>query len=118
MMVARIPAPPTHRRWLGIGALLERFHAQTHPCPHALPVWHTCFTTMPGTASQLAEALEGLIAEDPKALWRRDWLAGNGVYQVDLIPGDSAWGVLELWLTEIPQQRVEGRIAYFSKRRW
>jgi hypothetical protein len=103
---------------LTIERLLERFHAQIHPCPHAQPLWHTCFIVVPGTAAQLAEALELLIREDPKVLWRSDWLAGNGVHQVDLIPGDRAWGILELWLTEIPRQRVEGRIAYLTARRW
>jgi len=103
---------------LTIERLLERFHAQAHPCPHAQPSWHTCFIVVPATAAQLAEALELLIREDPKALWRSDWLAGNGVHQVDLVPGDRAWGILELWLTEIPRQRVEGRIAYLTARRW
>jgi len=108
-------AAPVHQT---VARLLERFHAQSAPCPHAQPAWHTCFTVAPATAAQLAEALELLIREDPTALWRSDWLAGNSVYQVDLYAGDRAWGVLELWLTEIPRQRVEGRIAHLTARRW
>lgn len=101
-----------------VQSLMERFFAVTVACPAAEPDWHTCFRVQPASVVMLAEEVEKLVESSEKGILRSDWLYGNGVHQVYLHVDDTAWGYLELWLVELPGNRVDGRIAHVPRRRW
>ena len=101
-----------------VQGLLERFYSVPVTCPATEPDWHTCFRVQPANVGLLAEEVERLVDLSEKGILRSEWLYGNGVYQVYLHMDDTSWGYLELWLVELPGNRVEGRIAHVSRRRW
>ena len=98
--------------------LLRRFHAQEQVCQVALAPAQMCFVVEPGRVAQLAEALEAFLAQGPDAMVRGSWSSANGAHRVAITLTDASWGALELWLTELPDHRVEGRFQHLPKRRW
>jgi hypothetical protein len=98
--------------------LLRRFHAQEQVCRVALAPAQVCFVVEPGRAAQVAEALEAFLAEGTGSVVRGSWSSANGAHRVVITLPDASWGALELWLTEQPDHRVEGRFQHLPKRRW
>lgn len=98
--------------------LLRRFHAQEQVCRVALAPAQVCFVVEPGRAAQVAEALEASLAEGAGSVARGSWSSANGAHRVVITLPDASWGALELWLTEQPDHRVEGRFQHLPKRRW
>ncbi len=98
--------------------LMRRFHAREQVCPVALAPAHVCFVVEPGHAAQLAEVLEAFLGRANGAMVRGSWSSANGAHRVAITLPDASWGALELWLTEQPDHRVEGRFQHLPKRRW
>lgn len=93
-----------------VEALLEGFRAEPSACETVTAApWPSCFAAEPARATLLAEWLESFLAVHPGVLQRGAWSSANGAHRVALTFRDGAWGVLELWLTEVPGQRVEVR---------
>ena len=99
-----------------VGDLLRRFHAQERVCSVAQVPAEACFVVEPGRAAQLAEELEAFIAEHAGAVMRGGWSSANGAHRVAISLPDAGWGVLELWLIELPGHRVEGRFQHLPER--
>jgi hypothetical protein len=94
-----------------VDALLTGFRAESRACEAEIAApWPRCFAVEPARASLLAEWLESFVDEQQGAIVRGAWSSVNGTHRVDLTLRDGAWGTLELWLTEFPDQRVEGRL--------
>jgi hypothetical protein len=98
--------------------LMRRFHAQEQACTVALVPAEACFVVEPGRAAQLAEALETFLVERAGTVVRGGWSSANGAHRVAITLPDAGWGTLELWLTELPDHRLEGRFQHLPERSW
>lgn len=101
-----------------LDGLLARFHAVEVPCGPSVVPPVACFVVEPGHVAVMAESLEAFLEEHAGGVQRGAWISGNGTHHVLLTLADPAWGALELWLTELPFHRVEGRVEHLPKRRW
>lgn len=99
-----------------VDALLRRFHAEERACGVTQLPAEACFVVAPGRAAQLAEVVEAFLAEHAGAMVRGDWSSANGAHHVAISLPDAGWGALELWLIEVPGDRIEGRFRHVPER--
>lgn len=93
-----------------VSDLLAAFHAESVPCEGAVTeAAELCFEARAASASYLAERLTEIVAEyGAVGLASGGWRSGNGVWTVSLMLPNKNLGQLEVYLAEMPDNRVNG----------